>query len=241
MLIALWFPVCEICFDYTNFALELNTLKFELWEHIEPNKKALWLISWYIMNISPRLALPTLPICNANICLCSMSSSPLSAVDWLCSIGLAIRKSLELVYRLVKSFAVWNNVEKWNGMGKVDTIHPRQWIPPSLLSAEFYGISFGFKMKHFTFVSIFDVFEALLNWRGWSEDHHITSHHIALPINTSIWNGRSWRQTVIKLFMRLWFHAFDVPWLNPPERFSSFHFNRKGEMDETEIGGIQTD
>lgn len=127
MLIALWFPVCEICFDYTNFALELNTLKFELWEHIEPNKKALWLISWYIMNISLRLALPTLPICNANICLCSMSSSPLSAVDWLCSIGLAIRKSLELVYRLVKSFAVWNNVEKWNGMGKVDTIHPRQW------------------------------------------------------------------------------------------------------------------
>lgn len=177
MLIALWFPVCEICFDYTNFALELNTLKFELWEHIEPNKKALWLISWYIMNISLRLALPTLPICNANICLCSMSSSPLSAVDWLCSIGLAIRKSLELVYRLVKSFAVWNNVEKWNGMGKVDTIHPRQWIPPSLLSAEFYGISFGFKMKHFTFVSIFDVFEALLNWWGWSEDHHhITSH-----------------------------------------------------------------
>lgn len=30
----------------------------------------------------------------------------------------------------------------------------------------------------------------------------------------------SWRQTVIKLFMRLWFYAFDVPWLNSPERFS---------------------
>lgn len=83
------------------------------------------------------------------------------------------------------------------------------------------------------------IFNFLLNWWGrflgpWllsstlssssSSSHDTYNQHIHRKMVLC-------QKTFIKLFMRLWFYVFDVPWLNPPERFL-FSTSVKGWMQK---------
>lgn len=80
---------------------------------------------------------------------------------------------------------------------------------------------FVFVAKMFTIRAFYlRVCNILLNWwQGWFEvlQSNIVKYQQSMPLY-SIWIALQ-RNTIIKLFMRLWFYAVDVPQFNPLDRF----------------------